>query len=379
MSEVNEPLYLKINNYLIDEIKVGKFDAGERLPSEKELADKFNVSRITSKKAMDMLSQDGIIKRIPGKGSFVNKDRAVGDNAFVVAKNNNTNKSLIGIIIPDFSESYGIGLISGIEERSYKENFFIVTRRSHGDRVLEEEAIDDLIEVGVAGIVIMPVHGEYYSPRILKLILDGFPIVVMDRQLKGIQSTFIGSDNVNAAYKAVEYLFSIGHKNICFLSPPPINTSAIEDRIKGIIKSYSENEIAVDRDLWLTDIMSTMPGKCDSDTIISDIERIKELILRNGNITCVFAAEYNIALLACKAIKALGKKVPEDISILCFDSPGSVIDKYDFTHIKQKEEEMGRQAVELLKRQINGEPEIEGKQFFIDTDLIIGNSTSRVV
>ena len=159
MTEVNEPFYLKIYNYLIDEIKAGKFDAGERLPSEKELADKFNVSRITSKKALDMLSRDGIIKRIPGKGSFVNEDRTALENGSQLAINNNANKSLIGIILPDFSESYGIGLISGIEEQSYKNNFFIVTRRSHGDRVLEEEAINDLIEIGVDGIIIMPVHG----------------------------------------------------------------------------------------------------------------------------------------------------------------------------------------------------------------------------
>ena len=200
----------------------------------------------------------------------------------------------------------------------------------------------------------------------------------MDRQLKGIESIFIGSDNVNAAYKAIEYLFSIGHKNICFLSPPPVNTSAIEDRIKGIIKSYAENEIAVDQNLWLNDIMSTMPGHNDSETIISDIERIKKLISNNGNITCIFAAEYNIALLACEAIKALGKKVPEDISIMCFDSPGSFIGKYEFTHIKQKDEDIGREAVELLKCQIKGEWESEDKQIFIDTDVIIGNSTVRV-
>lgn len=379
MTDVSEPLYLRIYNYLNEEIKDGKFSMGERLPSEKELADKFNVSRITSKKALEMLSQDGIIVRIPGKGSFVSGTIDLTESTVRTTISADETKSLIGVVIPDFSESYGMGLISGIEEQSAENNFFTITRRSRGDRVLEEKAIDDLIDIGVDGIIIMPVHGEYYSPKILRLILDRFPIVVIDRQLKGIQSTFIGSDNVNAAYKAIGYLFSIGHKNISFLSPPPTNTSAIEDRIKGIIKRYAENEIAVDRSLWIDDIMCTMPGNNDKQTVAADIEKIKQLIANNENITCIFAAEYNIALLAYEAVKALGKSVPQDISIMCFDSPGSFVGKYEFTHIRQKDEDMGREAVKLLKCQIKGESESQYKQVFMDTDVIIGGSTAPVM
>ena len=66
-----EPLYLKIYNSIYNDILDGKFTSGDKLPSEKDIANEFGVSRITSKKALEMLAEHNLIKRIPGKGSFV--------------------------------------------------------------------------------------------------------------------------------------------------------------------------------------------------------------------------------------------------------------------------------------------------------------------
>ena len=49
----------------------GIYSPGSKLPSEKELMEQYNVSRITSKKALEMLADRNIIVRMPGKGSFV--------------------------------------------------------------------------------------------------------------------------------------------------------------------------------------------------------------------------------------------------------------------------------------------------------------------
>src|SRR5690625_3342658 len=65
------PLYEKIYKDLLEKITEGEFKYGDRVPSEKELAKKFNVSRITSKKALDILAEYKVIERIRGKGSFV--------------------------------------------------------------------------------------------------------------------------------------------------------------------------------------------------------------------------------------------------------------------------------------------------------------------
>lgn len=378
MNDFNEPLYQKIYNSIIEGMNNGTYGAGDRIPSEKELAQQFSVSRITSKKALEMLAENGLIIRMPGKGSFVLGDK---EPEIILESPLDNSKGassfLIGVIIPDFSESYGMGLISGIEAEASGNGYFIVPRRSYGHQDIEEEAIEALISSGVDGIIIMPVHGEYYSPKILRLILDGYPIVIIDRQLKGIPTPFVGTDNVEATKIGINYLLELGHRNISILSPSPNNTTTIENRIEGFKKSYAEHGIAVDQSIWLIDLICTLPSKNDDVHIKNDIERIKKLLVENPQITCLFAIEYNIALLAQEAIRAIGKKVPEDISIMCFDSPSNFIGEYYLTHIRQGEEQMGRLAFGLLQKQIE-ENERQITESFIEAKLVKGKSTTVV-
>lgn len=65
------PLYVKIKDYIKENIKSGKLKPGDKIPSEKELSDIFNVSRITASTAIRDLVKDGIVYRIQGKGTFI--------------------------------------------------------------------------------------------------------------------------------------------------------------------------------------------------------------------------------------------------------------------------------------------------------------------
>jgi len=67
----NIPQYVKIKNYIKENIKQGKINPGEKIPSEKELGDIFNVSRITATTAIRDLVNEGLVYRIQGKGTFV--------------------------------------------------------------------------------------------------------------------------------------------------------------------------------------------------------------------------------------------------------------------------------------------------------------------
>lgn len=71
MSVTKEFLYERIYRDLLDAIENGTYQPGDRLPSEKELAQSYGASRITSKRALEMLSGQGLIRRMPGRGSFV--------------------------------------------------------------------------------------------------------------------------------------------------------------------------------------------------------------------------------------------------------------------------------------------------------------------
>lgn len=65
------PLYEQVEKYLGSLIDSGSLDPGDKLPSEKNLEDKFGVSRVTIRRALQELAHEGRIVRVPGKGSFV--------------------------------------------------------------------------------------------------------------------------------------------------------------------------------------------------------------------------------------------------------------------------------------------------------------------
>lgn len=65
------PLYFQIQKIIRTQIEAGQFEAGQKIPSEIELCRKYNVSRITMKRALENLVGEGFLYRKRGKGTFV--------------------------------------------------------------------------------------------------------------------------------------------------------------------------------------------------------------------------------------------------------------------------------------------------------------------
>jgi DNA-binding LacI/PurR family transcriptional regulator len=370
-------MYEKMYLALLDAIRSQRFKAGDRVPSEKELAEQYGVSRITSKKALEMLASDGVIIRKPGRGSFVaERGQAPSEasaHAAVGIREPAETPPLIGLVLADFADSYGTGLVSGIERAAAEREAFVVLRRSFGDHEKEKEAIRALLRIGVDGLIVFPAHGEHFNAEILKLVVDEFPLVLIDRYLKGVGAASIHTDNVAAARMGTDHLLDLGHRHIGLVSVPPLDTTAVEDRVDGFIQAHAERGVAVDKSIWLNDVTSTLPNSFNPPNIAKDIAKIKDYLRRNGQITAVFAIEYNIALLVKAAAEELGLRIPQDLSILCFDSPPDPFGKHFFTHLLQDQEEMGRLAMDCVLKLKNGEP-IQNRQS-LPASLVVGQST----
>lgn len=65
------PLYLQIKDLLLKQIETGAYTIGARLPSERELAQRYQVSRMTARQALQQLAQEGVTHSRVGKGTFV--------------------------------------------------------------------------------------------------------------------------------------------------------------------------------------------------------------------------------------------------------------------------------------------------------------------
>lgn len=380
-SEQSKPMYEKIVEALRGRIVEGKYKAGDRVPSEKELGEEYKVSRITSKKALELLAGEGYIVRQPGRGSFVSEKpplQAGGrqpQHPLLPHQGKKTGKLLIGLVITDFADSYGTGLIYGMEEASREQDCYLVLRRTFGIPSIEEEAIKGLLELGVDGLIIFPAQGEYFNAEILKLVINQFPFVLVDRHLKGISAGSISTDNAGAAREGTNYLFELGHKSIAFLTPPPADTTAIEERIEGFIQAHAEKGVMVDRDLWLEDIASTLPQANTEENRLEDIRRIIGHLRKHPHITAVFATEYNIGQLAMEAAREMGRSVPGDLSVLCFDCP-ETNGRFPLTHLRQNQTEMGRLAFENVLKLIDGQA--VPNKIMLEAALIRSESTGPV-
>ncbi|MDQ0200264.1 GntR family transcriptional regulator [Neobacillus ginsengisoli] len=359
-------LYEKVYRSLKHEILGGIYKPGDRIPSEKELTNSFKISRITSKKALEKLVEEGIVYRQQGKGTFVSQYKEVNN----ISPTTSYRKPLFGLIVTNFDDSYSSKLISSIEIAS-EGQCLIILKQSFGLPEKEEKIIKELLEYGVDGMIIYPAQAEHFSSEILKMVVNKFPLVLIDRSFKGVAATAISTDNVNAAKMGMNYLFELGHEQIGVLSPRTIETTTIKDRFDGIFQAYAERNSMVNRDFWCTKLKSTLsvPG----ETLEQDVEVITKYLKKHPEITALFALEYHIALLAKRAIENLGRRVPEDISILCFDEPGNTLTGFIFTHLKQEEDQIGSMALTRLLEMVDGEWSYIKE--YVPASLVKGNST----
>lgn len=71
VNDENKPLYLQIKETILQQIHQKELTPGDKLLSEAQFQKRFNVSRITVRKAIDELVEEGYLTRLQGKGTFV--------------------------------------------------------------------------------------------------------------------------------------------------------------------------------------------------------------------------------------------------------------------------------------------------------------------
>lgn len=371
-----EQMYLMLRN----KIQVGDYSVGDRIPSEKELMEEFSVSRITSKKALDMLVQDGYIMRQPGRGSFVIDYGAGGESGEAAQQQSapvqervRAKQIVLGLVMEDFSDSYGKEMLAEMERTAQELDLYLLLRISFCQADVEEKAIRMLREYGVDGLIIYPTRGQNFSPEILKLVIDKFPHVLVDRYLKWTDTTAISSDNVSAARIGVQHLFQQGHRHIGLLASRVTDNVAIEERIEGFVQAHAEGGILLDRSSWLTDMNWTGNEGSDDTLIQKNVKMIQAMLREHPRITALFAMEYELALIAKEAVEDMGMHIPGDISIICFDSPPGTSALYPFTHLQQNQKAIGRLAVHNVLKLIEGDS--LPSKISLEVELVPGKST----
>jgi len=368
-------LYEKIYNDILEGIQASKFPPGSKLPSEKELSIQYNVSRITSKKALDMLAEQNLISRMPGKGSYVMENQ---ENEYLwqePLRNSKKQSRVIGVIMDAFGASYGYQLLLGIERECKEQDLNFILKCTYGSKEAEIEAINELLDIGVSGIIIMCVHDETYNALVLKLAVEKFPIVLIDRQLKGIPISYVGTDNYVAAKELTDWLFRHGHTRICFVSHASVMTPTILERQNGFVDYHLEHNIITNESMWISNLKSMLPsanrGEASEE---SDLDLIEDFIRKNPKTTAFFAIEYSIGLLVYKTLQKLGQEKEKEV--VFFDGIDEIYDSNPiFTRVKQGEYQIGTNSVQLVAERMKGKREVETR--LIPYEIIEGDRKNR--
>lgn len=362
--------YLRIYRDLKEAIRCGDYPANAKIPTEAELQQTYGVSRITLKKAMELLRADGLIRRFPGKGTFVSYDASTGLNVERPA----VRPRLIGVMIPHIYSSFGSMLLAGVSRQANARGCCLMTGLYYESVDQENEIIRRLVASGCAGIIVVPFHSnEGSNYGIVNCAMSDYPIVMADRYMEGLSLPYVGSDHESASFAAMEHLFSLGHKNIGLISSAP-TTTAIIDRERGYMRGYAMTPYQINASAMLSNIRSSMPGQYSPENVRLDVERLKHYYQDNPDCTALLCIDYNIMRICETAAKEMGLRIPEDISLVCFDTPEDNFIQAKYTHIRQRENEIGKVAVDMLLDAIDGKG--KNQRVSVPSDLFIGTSTA---
>ena len=333
------PLYKQIQDYYRDQILSGALRHRDRVPSEQEIMDEFRVSKITVKNAMIALADEGLVMRIQGKGTFVAglSPTAAADVQDHVDRANPGD--LIGFIIPTMKTKVIQKLVDHMELHAKEAGYQLILHITRESSAEESKAINQLSAMGVRGIIVFPTEDEKYNESLLRLSLDKFPFVFIDRYLRNIETYQIISDNTAGAFKMVSYLLDKGHSEIALISPDNTNT-VIEDRTSGFEKAYMERRLAIDKNLWC---------HVPLDILRTDMAEpyVSAFLQEHPQVSAVFTLSAEMARLTSQSLSKLARR---EIELVSFDDP----DLPGISYVKQDENRLAEAAVTLLKSQIEG-------------------------
>lgn len=346
-------LYKQIQQHIREKIRSGQLRPSDRIPSEKELMDEYRVSKITVKNALAELADEGLVTRIQGKGTFVSADV---ESAAALASSVPPPGAvpLVGFIIPTMKTGVIQQLVDYTELYLKEAGFRMILSITRESAAEESRAIRDLSGACVQGLIVFPTEDEKYNESLLRLSLDKFPFVFIDRFLRNIETYTITSDNLGGAYDTVSYLLSKGHRQIALLSPENANT-AVEDRTAGFEKAYIDQEISIDKSLWC---------HVPLDILRSDraLDYLTDFLQSHKSITAAFTLTEEIAQLTSRALARIENR--PDVALVSFDDPGLP----GVPYVQQDVREMARAAVSLLRERI--EREYAPQHFVVPVKLI---------
>ncbi|HEY0792228.1 MAG TPA: LacI family DNA-binding transcriptional regulator [Chthoniobacterales bacterium] len=269
----------------------------------------------------------------------------------------------IGLIIPNISTPFFGELAAMVESVLWDRGYQMLLSLSARDVNREMSHLTNFVSRQVDGILV--VYNQEQEQRAQNVRSLAVPVVFLDRVVRGAPS--VATDNYLGGQLAAQHLRKLGHRQIAMLCGQSDIQNVI-DRMAGFNDELRRDGVAVDPAHVLHGAQDLELGS-----------RVSELFSRPPSPTAVFATNDIVAIGAWCGLIALGKRVPQDVSLVGFDD----VEMSRFlvpplTTVAQPAAVIGRKAVDLLLDLIDRKQALapaDGNTILLEPTLNVRGST----
>jgi len=328
------PVYASLLAEIRRNIRTGKVLPGQSIGTEVGLAAAAGISRVSVRRAVDRLIEEGLVIRRAGKGIFVAKPGGVSARVHVVLAN--------------LEHDIHLGVFRGVQRFGQLNGTHVQVYDAHGNVDADIEFIRQLPHTPSDGAIIVAIHTPRFAKALFDLKASGFPMVLVDQRLSSLEVPSVLTDNYRGGFLLGKELVALGHRRVGVIGDL-LNAHTVRDRLQGLQDAFIDAGLSFDRslivDLEITDILSPST---------EPVERgVYRLMQRPDRPTAIFCTNDINAIRAYAPLKALDLRVPQDVSVVGFDDlPFCPYVDPPLSTVRQPFEEMGRIALEMLLKQI---------------------------
>jgi GntR family transcriptional regulator, arabinose operon transcriptional repressor len=341
-----QPKHERLRAQLIQQMTTGRLKPGQKLPSEHFLVRKLGIARTTIRQAMASLERDGLIRRVQGKGTFVEDD---------ARRKLHHGQDIFALVVPETLGGFYPSLLHGFEAAAGDVQHQTIICNTDNDVGRQADIVLQLLDKEVGGVAIVPTS-QPTTPahQVRQLQKRGIPVVFCHRRVEGIAAPLLAIPFHEAGRIAGLALAQQGHQHVAYVSTH--QSPATSASVDGLQAGLREGGVDVPAELV-----------CTGDTIApkeeSVLATLQALFGRAEPPTAIFASFDSLAELIYLLLPRLGLRVPDDVSLIGFGGAwreGALARR--LTSVVLDEIETGRQAVALLHEIRRGDRAIDDNE-----------------
>lgn len=251
----------------------------------------------------------------------------------------------IGLILPDNANMFFAEIARIIEDLGFAHGYSVILCNTNDDPNKELAYTRTLVEKQVDGILFISAGSSDLSMR--RILKEGMPIVVVDRELDGLETDRILLDNCSGGYIAGKYLVNLGHRHLACIGGPARLTPSVQ-RIEGFIQALSETNLPFNPEYLVRGDFHFPSGEQCMDTLIQ---------MGSRRPSAVFVCNDMMAIGAMRSAYKHGLRIPRDLSIIGFDDiPLAQAVCPGLTTIAQPITLLAQKSIDLLLERMNPQP-----------------------